>query len=474
MSTGDWHLAYNAAQAMAEHIWHGGLDEVAKVCGLPNITHNAKWKDLHPCLLTLWQALHRILMEKFLEHELAANDIQQPSDEAAPSNENGIGSADCSPPTSSRMKIWLQKVRDGSISSNKTVIFWARWLQLLDAYVALYVAIRNGDWHLRCAAIRALAPIFFALNKPKYQVLLGQAIMDFRILPHAVLTDFVENGSFTVSVKGRPGCNQALDEAHESIINLLLKKYVGRASVARLQELAGFLCCVVGALEASKAWLTHYDKKKENALRKSPEERNANVILDKWLRPLMNDEWACQDFGLRRGFGSSDDSAASAKLPAMDAAQVDDLMDFWQRGSERLRTHMQMHSFTPPLIRRTLKKFVKLKTFAPEVKKPRREAAATRQLVNVIKSYAKKLRKYTSLDPLSSLPAAIATPKGEIRRVDADLANDPEGEQRKGQKSRMAAVIEKQVGAETFSRCAPNSLLLHMKMPSPDAANSIE
>ena len=126
-------------------------------------------------------------------------------------------------------------------------------------------------------------------------------------------------------------------------------------------------------------------------------------------------------------------------------------MDFWQRGMDRLRTHMQMFTFTPPLVKRKKTKFGKPKTFSPEVKKTRKEAAITRQLSTVIDTLYQKLRKYTGFESTSSVPAALATPKGDLRMA-TDTTNDPDAMQRKGPKSRMAAVIEKIVGDREFWR----------------------
>ena len=49
------------------------------------------------------------------------------------------------------------------------------------------------------------------------------------------------SGKWTVSVKGRPYHNLALDEAHESVINLRLKTITSRPSHFRTVELSNFM-----------------------------------------------------------------------------------------------------------------------------------------------------------------------------------------------------------------------------------------
>lgn len=57
-------------------------------------------------------------------------------------------------------------------------------------------------------------------------------------------TDFTTRfltGEWTVSAKGRPYHNLALDEAHESIINLRLKTITSRPSHFRTVELSNLM-----------------------------------------------------------------------------------------------------------------------------------------------------------------------------------------------------------------------------------------
>ena len=60
---------------------------------------------------------------------------------------------------------------------------------------------------------------------------------------------YFKNGEWTISVKGRPFHNIALDEAHESIVNRKLKQITSRPSHFRMVKLADFMSYVTGFAE---------------------------------------------------------------------------------------------------------------------------------------------------------------------------------------------------------------------------------
>lgn len=59
-------------------------------------------------------------------------------------------------------------------------------------------------------------------------------------MPSEILTKFME-GEWTVSLKGSPYYNLALDEAHECVINRRMKQITSRPSSFRTVELADFM-----------------------------------------------------------------------------------------------------------------------------------------------------------------------------------------------------------------------------------------
>ena len=93
---------------------------------------------------------------------------------------------------------------------------------------------------LRTSCLKKLNELFFAYARDKYEVLGIHTVVDIYTYPDEVLQQF-KDGQWTVSVKGRPYHNIALDEAHECIINRKLKQITTRPSYFRMVELADFM-----------------------------------------------------------------------------------------------------------------------------------------------------------------------------------------------------------------------------------------
>lgn len=97
------------------------------------------------------------------------------------------------------------------------------------AYIALFLAMRSGRWDLRIAAIKQMAALFTAFDRPKYQKLIPQHIVDMLTIPAEVLAH-LKQGGFTVSILGRPCHSVGIDEAHEMCINRECKDFTTRPS----------------------------------------------------------------------------------------------------------------------------------------------------------------------------------------------------------------------------------------------------
>ena len=58
-------------------------------------------------------------------------------------------------------------------SLDDTWKFWARFVfEDCKPYIALFIAIRSENWHLRMAALKMMAANFTAFNHPNYQKLI--------------------------------------------------------------------------------------------------------------------------------------------------------------------------------------------------------------------------------------------------------------------------------------------------------------
>ena len=89
------------------------------------------------------------------------------------------------------------------------------------------------------AAIKKMAAIFTAFDRPNYTKIIPQHIKDMFNLPEDVLAN-LEKG-FTVSLLGRPGHSVGIDEAHEMCINRECKEYITRPLAETMNRTSVFL-----------------------------------------------------------------------------------------------------------------------------------------------------------------------------------------------------------------------------------------
>ena len=103
-------------------------------------------------------------------------------------------------------------------SQNQTWKFWSQYVfHDCFAYVALHLAIRSSKWDLRIAAIKSMAAVFTAYDRPNYQKLIAQHINDLLTMLREIIEQLC-SGGFTVSILGRPGHSVGIDEAHEILL----------------------------------------------------------------------------------------------------------------------------------------------------------------------------------------------------------------------------------------------------------------
>lgn len=77
---------------------------------------------------------------------------------------------------------------DQTADEEETFKFWCQFVfQDCFAYIALYLAMRSGRWDLRIAAIKKMAALFTAFDRPKYQKLIPQHLVDMLTIPAEVL-----------------------------------------------------------------------------------------------------------------------------------------------------------------------------------------------------------------------------------------------------------------------------------------------
>ena len=121
---------------------------------------------------------------------------------------------------------------------------WRFWVQFVFedamAYVSLFLAIRSGNWDLRVASIKSMAPLFTAFDHPIYQKVISQHLEDVLTMPAPIKAMF-QQGAFVVSITGRPWHSVAMDECHEMLINKDCKTSVIRPLPDYINRIAQYI-----------------------------------------------------------------------------------------------------------------------------------------------------------------------------------------------------------------------------------------
>lgn len=168
---------------------------------------------------------------------------------------------------------------------------WRLWVQFVFvdamAHVALFFAIRSGDWHLRMWRMKNMAPLFTAFDHTTYQKLISNHIHDLLNLPPKIILMF-EQGAFVVNINGRPWHSGGIDEAHEMMINKQCKMAITKPSPDYINRIAKYVTYRTKVLERVKQQLFPFSKQKPEELQSifstkefdKKSEKNLNAQLE--------------------------------------------------------------------------------------------------------------------------------------------------------------------------------------------------
>ena len=210
---GDWHLLKLTAELIKSIMWDGGFKEMCIECG--HKKDLTQWQDIHLML----SALHKVLLRK------CTNEYEK----RIKAEERNI---------TTFWKFVTTLAND--TNTDEVSRFWAGLLKILNTYMGLYFAIRYGNFMLRNSCIKEIASLFFAYSRDKYKELTLTNLQDYLTFPQELL-DKLMAGEWTISYKGNPYHNLAIDEGHKCCINRRLKQITSHPSHFSTVQLADFM-----------------------------------------------------------------------------------------------------------------------------------------------------------------------------------------------------------------------------------------
>ena len=246
---GDWHFLKNYQEVLLKVYFEAGLSELALASKYLPKSIGTNFTRTHLFLLEVWESLFRMIMSFYLEKEAPSNllgDISHmlqnfPTSEHQSSTLRNLNEAVEEITDKARDMTGFSTFIDVCTTQSQTLQFWCQFLfQDCLAYIALFLAIRSGDWELRVAAMKLMVPLFTSFDRPKYSKLIPHHFLEMYRLPTAVLAH-LKKGGFTVSILGRPCHSIGIDEAHEMCINKECKEFITRPSGDYMSRTATFL-----------------------------------------------------------------------------------------------------------------------------------------------------------------------------------------------------------------------------------------
>jgi hypothetical protein len=128
--------------------------------------------------------------------------------------------------------------------TDKTFAKWAQYLKAVANYLMLYHGTHIRHWYLRLAAVKRLGQYFRSFDRTWYQRLVPQHLAILARTPPYIIDCFI-NGGFALKLDNT---GLAIDDAHESKINRMLKGYIRHPTAALIAEAAVMLPAKVRAL----------------------------------------------------------------------------------------------------------------------------------------------------------------------------------------------------------------------------------
>ena len=325
---------------------------------LSSLERCSNFKRTNQFILQAWEALYRHTIKVFLTNENSSR-LQIEEVVKTHAEKDCPGSMTDFLPANDD----FQKFCDTMSERDETWQFWNNFL-FHDglAYLGLYFAIRSGNWTLRLASLKGMAPLFAAYDRTCYQKLIPQHLADIQLYPQAIL-DCLKAGGFAASITGHRFHSVALDEAHEMCINKDLKQAVVRPTVEYLQKTSLFYRFRVKAyknimtqlfpssgLQTDKSTKSMFINCPETRARQENVSRMMDEIEQKQLLPILT-----TNRGLINTFTGQ----------RANHAQTHDLLNFRDIGTTKFENYVSFRILKAPSTSEAPQRKQRLLTMAP-------------------------------------------------------------------------------------------------------------
>ena len=438
---GDWHLLSNYQSVLMKVYYNAGIKDLAESSGhrgetLTSIKKCSSYKRTHQFLLQAWEAVYRQMFKAYKCARDSGSDDERCSIadimSAAKANMLECSKKMSKSESSDPLKEYLERTRGvhfevymqftewvSALTKDPNWKFWANFVfRDMLSYLSLFISMRSGMWKLRLSAIKSMAPLFVAFDRPHYQKLIPNHLRDLAKIPRDVLK-FLESGAFVCSITGKHMRSVALDEAHEMLVNKDLKTTIVHPSKEYLDRMLYYYPVRSLLLNAVRnSVLSDIDDTKGDKIcvfdaGQQSVKREENV---KCMMTKVQSTSTLDIFDEMRPLTSMSGQVTTPE-------QQIDLLGFWEAGHERFENHVKFYVLKDPSAVVPKRKF-KLLTFASSkvLKKKVKQLDREKKLVGkcLRRAFAWNAKFGSDSQHIGQqyieLPRAISDPYGNLHK----------------------------------------------------------
>ena len=251
---GDWHLLLNYARHLLKLYGPAGLNSLVakfhKGAVAKSVILGLSFDKTYAFLLQVWEAFYRCQIKMFLENKKEDTSkwnmghISEMFETLTIRyNQRQVSNYKNISRILSNIQNELKGLEDQFLSFNmeqsekdENYKFWNDFIHKdCIVFIGLFIAMRTSNWDLRNGCIKSMSEIFHVSESKYYRKLLPLHLKDIYTLPNSI-SEHMRNGGWVVNIKGNNTSSIALDEAHETLINLDVKDVLTGSDILAITE----------------------------------------------------------------------------------------------------------------------------------------------------------------------------------------------------------------------------------------------